>query len=90
MGNSARSESCDRRRIHQAWHRDALEPEREARFESRSYGFRPGRSCQGAISVIHVIACGKTAGRLWVLTRTSAPRSTGLITATFSPLSGGA
>src|SRR6266536_2248559 len=24
----------------------ALEPEWEARFESRSYGFRPGRSCQ--------------------------------------------
>src|SRR5450755_3761186 len=45
----------------------ALEPEWEARFESRSYGFRPGRSCQDAISVIHVMACGKTAKRLWVL-----------------------
>src|SRR6266576_4015612 len=27
----------------------ALEPEWEARFESRSYGFRPGRSCQDAM-----------------------------------------
>src|ERR1017187_415363 len=54
-------------RVHQARHRNALEPEWEARFESRSYGFRPGRSCQDAISVIHVMACGKTAKRLWVL-----------------------
>ena len=28
----------------------ALEPEWEARFESRSYGFRPGRGCQDAIA----------------------------------------
>lgn len=54
-------------RVHQARHRNALEPEWEARFEPRSYGFRPGRSCQDAISVIHVMACGKTAKRLWVL-----------------------
>jgi RNA-directed DNA polymerase len=54
-------------RVHQARHRNALEPEWEARFESKSYGFRPGRSCQDAISVIHVTACGKTAQRLWVL-----------------------
>jgi RNA-directed DNA polymerase len=54
-------------RAHQARHRNALEPEWEARFEPRSYGFRPGRSCQDAISVIHVTACGKTAGRLWAL-----------------------
>jgi RNA-directed DNA polymerase len=32
-------------RVHQARHRNALEPEWEARFEPRSYGFRPGRSC---------------------------------------------
>jgi RNA-directed DNA polymerase len=54
-------------RVHQARHRNALEPEWEARFEAHSYGFRPGRSCQDAISVIHVMACGKTAKRLWVL-----------------------
>lgn len=54
-------------RVHQARHRNALEPEWEARFEPRSYGFRPGRNCQDAISVIHVMACGKTARRLWVL-----------------------
>ena len=30
----------------------ALEPEWEARFEPRSYGFRPGRSCQDAIKYI--------------------------------------
>jgi RNA-directed DNA polymerase len=54
-------------RVHQARHRNALEPEWEARFEPRSYGFRPGRSCQDAISVIHVTACGKAAARRWVL-----------------------
>ncbi|MEV0806547.1 group II intron reverse transcriptase/maturase [Micromonospora sp. NPDC050200] len=54
-------------RVHQARHRNALEPEWEARFEPKSYGFRPGRSCQDAISVIHVTSCGTTAKRLWVL-----------------------
>src|SRR5918998_1303075 len=32
-------------RCHQARARHALEPEWEARFEPRSYGFRPGRGC---------------------------------------------
>jgi RNA-directed DNA polymerase len=54
-------------RVHQARHRNALEPEWEARFEPKSYGFRPGRSCQDAIQVIHVTACGAGAKRLWVL-----------------------
>ena len=36
-------------RCHQGRVRNALEPEWEARFEPRSYGFRPGRSCQDAI-----------------------------------------
>jgi RNA-directed DNA polymerase len=45
----------------------ALEPEWEARFESRSYGFRPGRSCQDAMQAIFVTARGKTCKRLWVL-----------------------
>src|SRR6266542_543825 len=52
---------------HQARCRNALEPEWEARFEPKSYGFRPGRSCQDAIAVIHVTSCGKTARRVWVL-----------------------
>jgi len=30
----------------------ALEPEWEARFESNSYGFRPGRSCHDAVAAI--------------------------------------
>jgi RNA-directed DNA polymerase len=54
-------------RVHQARHRNALEPEWEARFEPKSYGFRPGRSCQDAISVIHVTSCGVAAQRVWVL-----------------------
>jgi RNA-directed DNA polymerase len=45
----------------------ALEPEWEARFESRSYGFRPGRSCQDAMQAIFVTARGKTCKREWVL-----------------------
>ncbi len=45
----------------------ALEPEWEARFESRSYGFRPGRGCQDAIQSAYVTARGKACRRLWVL-----------------------
>src|SRR3954454_8977475 len=54
-------------RVHQARCRNALEPEWEARFAPRTYGFRPGRSCQDAIAVIHVMGCGKTLQRRWVL-----------------------
>src|SRR5205814_9642004 len=43
----------------------ALEPAWEARFESRSYGFRPGRSCQDAMEAAFVTARGKTCKRLW-------------------------
>lgn len=32
----------------------ALEPEWEARFESNSYGFRPGRSCWDAVQAIYM------------------------------------
>src|SRR5271166_16597 len=46
---------------------NALEPEWEARFESRSHGFRPGRSCQDAMQAIFVTARGATCKRLWVL-----------------------
>jgi RNA-directed DNA polymerase len=54
-------------RCHQARTKNALEPEWEARFAPRTYGFRPGRSCQDAISVIHVMGCGKHPRRRWVL-----------------------
>jgi RNA-directed DNA polymerase len=46
---------------------NALEPEWEARFEPRSYGFRPGRGCHDAIVAIHTTASRQDAGRLWVL-----------------------
>lgn len=45
----------------------ALEPEWEARFESRSCGFRPGRGCQDAIQAIYVTARGASCKRPWVL-----------------------
>ncbi len=47
--------------------RNALEPQWEARFESRSYGFRPGRGCHDALGAVYQIAKGKTPKRLWVL-----------------------
>jgi RNA-directed DNA polymerase len=45
----------------------ALEPEWEARFEPKSYGFRPGRGCHDAIQRIFTTAHGKSARRCWVL-----------------------
>jgi RNA-directed DNA polymerase len=45
----------------------ALEPEWEARFEPRSYGFRPGRGCHDAIVAIHTTASRQDARRLWAL-----------------------
>jgi RNA-directed DNA polymerase len=45
----------------------ALEPEWEARFGPRTYGFRPGRGCHDAIVAIHTTASGKNAKRLWAL-----------------------
>jgi RNA-directed DNA polymerase len=45
----------------------ALEPEWEARFEPKSYGFRPGRGCHDAIESIYKTVGGKAAQRLWVL-----------------------
>jgi RNA-directed DNA polymerase len=46
---------------------NALEPEWEARFEPKSYGFRPGRGCHDAIQCIFATAHGKSARRCWVL-----------------------
>lgn len=40
-------------RAKQALVKMALEPEWEAKFESNSFGFRPGRSCHDAIDAIH-------------------------------------
>jgi RNA-directed DNA polymerase len=45
----------------------ALEPEWEARFEPRSYGFRPGRGCHDAIESIYLTAKGPNPSRPWVL-----------------------
>jgi RNA-directed DNA polymerase len=54
-------------RCHQARVRNALEPEWEARFEPRSYGFRPGRGCQDAIAAIYNACKGPMASRVWAL-----------------------
>jgi RNA-directed DNA polymerase len=53
-------------RCHQARVKNALEPEWEARFEPRSYGFRPGRSCQDAIGSLYGVLKG-TSKRVWIL-----------------------
>ena len=53
-------------RCHQARVRNALEPEWEARFEPKSYGFRPGRSCQDAIETLFNTLCGN-AQRVWIV-----------------------
>jgi len=53
-------------RCHQARVKNALEPEWEARFEARSYGFRPGRSCQDAAMMLYTTLRGKSR-RVWIL-----------------------
>jgi RNA-directed DNA polymerase len=54
-------------RVHQARVANALEPEWEARFEPRSYGFRPGRGCHDAIQAIYQVVKGRNPARRWVL-----------------------
>jgi RNA-directed DNA polymerase len=54
-------------RVQQARVANALEPEWEARFEPRSYGFRPGRGCHDAIEAIFQAAKGASPARQWVL-----------------------
>jgi RNA-directed DNA polymerase len=54
-------------RAHQARVASALEPEWEARFEPKSYGFRPGRGCHDAIEAIYQVGKGKSPRRRWVL-----------------------
>jgi RNA-directed DNA polymerase len=56
-----------RDRAAQALVLNALEPEWEARFESRSYGFRPGRGCHDAIEAIYHVARGSLARRRWAV-----------------------
>jgi RNA-directed DNA polymerase len=54
-------------RAQQALVVNALEPEWEARFEPKSYGFRPGRGCHDAIEAIFHVARGPNPSRRWVL-----------------------
>ncbi|MGH3997689.1 MAG: group II intron reverse transcriptase/maturase [Pseudonocardiaceae bacterium] len=54
-------------RCHQGRVRNALEPEWESRFEPKSYGFRPGRSCHDAIAAIFQTCCLSNTKRVWAL-----------------------
>ncbi|PZS30815.1 MAG: group II intron reverse transcriptase/maturase, partial [Pseudonocardiales bacterium] len=54
-------------RVRQAQAVNALEPEWEARFEPKSYGFRPGRGCHDAIEAIFHVARGPNPSRRWAL-----------------------
>jgi RNA-directed DNA polymerase len=45
----------------------ALEPEWQARFEPKSYGFRPGRGCHDAIEAIFCTVVGRNPHRRWIL-----------------------
>jgi RNA-directed DNA polymerase len=54
-------------RVQQARVANALEPEWEARFEPRSYGFRPGRGCHDAIEAIFQVSKGASPRRRRVL-----------------------
>ena len=54
-------------RCHQGRVRNALEPEWEAKFEARSYGFRPGRGCADAIGSLYSVLKGPRVQRVWIL-----------------------
>ncbi|HTE67802.1 MAG TPA: reverse transcriptase domain-containing protein [Actinomycetes bacterium] len=54
-------------RAQQARVRNALEPEWEARLDTRQYGFRPGRGCHDAIDAIFNTVSHKGAKRVWIL-----------------------
>lgn len=54
-------------RVLQARVKNAVEPEWEARFDARTYGFRPGRGCHDAIEAIFNTLRGKNVKRLWIL-----------------------
>ncbi len=48
-------------------HKNALEPEWEALFESTSYGFRPGRSCHDAMTKLTKPLLNQDAKKLWTV-----------------------
>jgi RNA-directed DNA polymerase len=54
-------------RVLQARVKNALEPEWEARFEPKSYGFRPGRGCHDAVEAIYQVVKGRNPRRRWIL-----------------------
>ena len=56
-----------RDRARQAVVLNALEPEWEARFEAKSYGFRPGRGCHDAIEAIFTTVAGRNTHRRTIL-----------------------
>src|SRR6266540_4350615 len=62
LGIPVIADRCQQGRV-----RQALEPEWEARFDARSYGFRPGRSCQDAAQAIFLTCKGSQAKRVWAL-----------------------
>jgi len=70
-------------RCHQARVVNALEPEWEARFEPKSYGFRPGRGCQDAITAVYQVAKAPARGACGRLTQTWPGRLTASPTTTF-------
>ncbi len=53
-------------RCHQGRVRNALEPQWEAQFEPRSYGFRPGRGCADAIESLFTTLKGRSK-RVWIV-----------------------
>ncbi|WP_373143290.1 reverse transcriptase/maturase family protein [Mycobacterium marinum] len=55
-----------RDRVQQARVAKALEPEWEARFEPRSFGFRSGRGCHDAIEAICRTFKGQRVKRQWI------------------------
>jgi hypothetical protein len=71
-------------RMLQALASSALEPEWEARFEPKSYGFRPGRGCHDAIEASSTPLADATRYGDGFSTQTWRRRSTGSITTTFS------
>ena len=71
-------------RVHQARVTRALEPEWEARFEPKSYGFRPGRGCHDAIEAIFTTVCGERRTVGGCSTPTWPRRSTGSTTRTLA------
>jgi len=53
-------------RCHQGRVRNAREPQWEAQFEPKSYGFRPGRGCADAIETLFNTLKGKSK-RVWIV-----------------------